>query len=271
MNKVLRSRHFRGLLSGGMALVLVHGGGPRGSGTLTKLRKLATVTEVKSESIKPWELPKFVVAEARARNARIDSEAAAALVQAVGEDLRMLASAVEQLISDFAGARIGEAQVAQYFGGRAEVMRRLSPEGPVYQAGTLAGNPIATTAGLATLRLATDEVYAHIGAAAETVKAGIADAFAAAGLAHVIQSAGTMFSVFLTEEPVTDFDGARRTDEQAYAALFHSMLDQGVYLPPSAYEAWFLSAAHDERAVQQIIDALPAAARAAAAVQGEKK
>ena len=104
-----------------VALVLVHGGGPRGSGTLTKLRKLATVTEVKSESVKPWELPKFVVAEGRARNARIDSEAAAALVQAVGEDLRMLASAVEQLVSDFAGARIGEAQVAQYFGGRAEV------------------------------------------------------------------------------------------------------------------------------------------------------
>ena len=169
------------------------------------------------------------------------------------------------------GKVMGGGFPAAAFGGRAEVMRRLSPEGPVYQAGTLAGNPIATTAGLATLRLATDEVYAHIGAAAETVKAGIADAFAAAGLAHVIQSAGTMFSVFLTEEPVTDFDGARRTDEQAYAALFHSMLDQGVYLPPSAYEAWFLSAAHDERAVQQIIDALPAAARAAAAVQGEKK
>ena len=163
------------------------------------------------------------------------------------------------------GKVMGGGFPAAAFGGRADVMRRLSPEGPVYQAGTLAGNPIATTAGLTTLRLATDDVYAHIGAAAETVKAGIADAFTAAGLAHVIQSAGTMFSVFLTEGPVTDFDGARRTDERAYAALFHSMLDQGVYLPPSAYEAWFLSAAHDERAVQQILDALPSAARAAAA------
>jgi len=104
-----------------VALVLVHGGGPKGSGTLTKLRKLPTVTEVKSESIKPWDLPKFVLAEGRARGARIDTDAAAALIQAVGEDLRMLAAAVEQLVSDFAGARIGEAQVAQYFGGRAEV------------------------------------------------------------------------------------------------------------------------------------------------------
>jgi DNA polymerase-3 subunit delta len=104
-----------------VALVLVHGGGPKGSGVLTKLRRLPTVVEVKSEPVKPWDLPKFVVAEGRARGARVDGEAAGALVQAVGEDLRMLASAVEQLVSDFPGTAIGEAQVAQYFGGRAEV------------------------------------------------------------------------------------------------------------------------------------------------------
>jgi len=104
-----------------VALVLVHGGGPKGSGTLTKLRKLPTVTEVKSESIKTWDLPKYVVAEAKARGARMENEAAAFLIQAVGEDLRMLSSAVEQLVSDFPGVRIGEQQVAQYFGGRAEV------------------------------------------------------------------------------------------------------------------------------------------------------
>jgi glutamate-1-semialdehyde 2,1-aminomutase len=159
---------------------------------------------------------------------------------------------------------------AAAFGGRADVMRRLSPEGPVYQAGTLAGNPIATTAGLATLRLATDEVYAHIGAAADAVKAAASDALGQAGVPHVVQSAGTMFSIFFTDQPVTDFESAKRTDERAYAAFFHSMLEQGVYLPPSAYEAWFLSSAHDERAVQQILDALPIAARAAA-VEGEKK
>ncbi|SFB70935.1 DNA polymerase III, delta subunit [Nocardioides terrae] len=104
-----------------VALVLVHGGGPKGGGLLTKLRKLPAVVEVKSEPVKPWDLPKFVVTEGRVRGARIDGDAAAALVQAVGEDLRMLASAVDQLVSDFPGETIGEAQVAQYFGGRAEV------------------------------------------------------------------------------------------------------------------------------------------------------
>jgi DNA polymerase-3 subunit delta len=104
-----------------VALVLVHGGGPKGGGLLTKLRKLPAVVEVKSEPVKPWDLPKFVVAEGRARGARIDGDAAGALVQAVGEDLRMLASAVEQLVSDFPGVVITESHVAQYFGGRAEV------------------------------------------------------------------------------------------------------------------------------------------------------
>jgi len=166
------------------------------------------------------------------------------------------------------GKVMGGGFPAAAFGGRADVMRRLSPEGPVYQAGTLSGNPIATTAGLTTLRLATDDVYAHIATAAETVKSAISVAFTEAGLAHQIQSAGTMFSVFLTDAPVRNFVEASTTDSAAYAALFHAMLDAGVYLPPSAYECWFLSSAHDDRAIQQILDALPAAARAAAAVQG---
>jgi glutamate-1-semialdehyde 2,1-aminomutase len=166
------------------------------------------------------------------------------------------------------GKVMGGGFPAAAFGGRAEIMRRLSPEGPVYQAGTLSGNPIATTAGLTTLRLATDEVYAHVDAAASTVKRAAAEALTAAGVPHVVQSAGTMFSIFLSDTPVRCFDDARRTDERAYAAFFHSMLDQGVYLPPSAYEAWFLSSAHDERAIDTILAALPAAARAAAASTG---
>jgi len=166
------------------------------------------------------------------------------------------------------GKVMGGGFPAAAFGGRAEIMRRLSPEGPVYQAGTLSGNPIATTAGLTTLRLATDEVYAHVDAAASTVKRAAAEALTAAGVPHVVQSAGTMFSIFLSDTPVRCFDDARRTDEKAYAAFFHSMLDQGVYLPPSAYEAWFLSSAHDERAIDTILAALPAAARAAAASTG---
>jgi len=171
------------------------------------------------------------------------------------------------------GKVMGGGFPAAAFGGRADVMSRLSPEGPVYQAGTLSGNPVATTAGLATLRLATDEVYDHLTRVSETLKAGVVEAFTAAGLPHVVQSAGTMFSVFLTDPSlgaVRDFDDASRTDSAAYAALFHAMLEAGVYLPPSAYEAWFVSAAHDDRAVQTVLDALPAAARAAAAVQEEQ-
>ncbi|GGD20426.1 glutamate-1-semialdehyde 2,1-aminomutase [Nocardioides daphniae] len=163
------------------------------------------------------------------------------------------------------GKVMGGGFPAAAFGGRADVMGHLSPEGNVYQAGTLSGNPIATTAGLATLRRATDEVYAHLTAAGDAIKVGITEAFTAAGLPHRIQSAGTMFSVFLREGEVRNFADASAQDEKAYAALFHAMLDAGVYLPPSAYECWFVSAAHDDRAVQAVLDALPGAARAAAA------
>ena len=169
------------------------------------------------------------------------------------------------------GKVMGGGFPAAAFGGRADVMSRLSPEGPVYQAGTLSGNPIATTAGLTTLRLATDDVYAHIGAAADTIKTAASDALSRAGVAHVVQATGTMFSVFFAAGAVRDFDDASRTDSGAYAAFFHAMLDAGVYLPPSAYEAWFLSSAHDDRAVQTVLDALPAAARAAAAAQSSRR
>lgn len=165
------------------------------------------------------------------------------------------------------GKVMGGGFPAAAFGGRADVMGHLSPEGPVYQAGTLSGNPVATTAGLATLRLATPEVYDHLTRAGETIKAAAAEALEAAGVAHTIQSTGTMFSVFFSDGPVRDFDDASRTDTVAYGAFFHAMLERGVYLPPSAYEAWFLSAAHDDRAVQTVLDALPEAARAAAATE----
>jgi glutamate-1-semialdehyde 2,1-aminomutase len=165
------------------------------------------------------------------------------------------------------GKVMGGGFPAAAFGGRADVMSQLSPEGPVYQAGTLSGNPVATTAGLATLRLATDEVYAHITAAGDTIKAAAAEALTAAGVPHLVSAAGTMFSVFFTDPadgPVRDFASATRTDATAYAAFFNALLAEGVYLPPSAYEAWFLSSAHDDRAVQAVLDALPAGARAAA-------
>ncbi len=166
------------------------------------------------------------------------------------------------------GKVMGGGFPAAAFGGRADVMAHLAPEGPVYQAGTLSGNPVATTAGLATLRLATDEIYRHLGAAADAIKAAATESLSAAGVPHVVQATGTMFSVFFTGEPVRDFAGAGAQDTAAYAAFFHAMLDRGVYLPPSAYEAWFVSAAHDDRAIQTVVDALPDAARAAAAAAG---
>jgi glutamate-1-semialdehyde 2,1-aminomutase len=118
--------------------------------------------------------------------------------------------------------------------------------------------------------LATDEVYAHLDATADVLKTAVSEALSVSGVAHVVQAAGTMFSVFFAAPGaggIRDFDDAQRTDTAAYAAFFHAMLDHGVHLPPSAYEAWFLSAAHDDRAVQTVLGALPHAARAAAASQ----
>jgi len=172
------------------------------------------------------------------------------------------------------GKVMGGGFPAAAFGGRADVMARLSPEGPVYQAGTLAGNPVATTAGLATLRLATDEVYAHLDKVAQVVREATSAALAEAGVPHVTQHVGNMFSVFFTDEGVTevrDFAAASAQHTGRFRAFFHAMLEQGVYLPPSAFEVWFLSAAHDDRALDRIVAALPAAARAAAAVRpGER-
>jgi glutamate-1-semialdehyde 2,1-aminomutase len=162
------------------------------------------------------------------------------------------------------GKVMGGGFPAAAFGGRADVMAMLSPEGPVYQAGTLSGNPIATAAGLATLRLATDDVYARVDEVAATISTAATKALSAAGVPHVLQASGNMFSVFFTDaEAVPDYATAAGQDVAAFKAFFHAMLDRGVYLPPSAFEAWFCSSAHDDRAVQQVLDALPAAAEAA--------
>jgi len=174
------------------------------------------------------------------------------------------------------GKVMGGGFPAAAFGGRAEVMGHLAPAGPVYQAGTLSGNPVATAAGLATLRLATDEVYATVDKAALQIGGLVSEALSAVGVAHRLQYAGSMFSVFFTDAgggshgAVTDFEGAKRQDLFRYAAFFHAMLDRGVYLPPSAFESWFLSAAHDDDALARIVDALPAAARAAADAHPEE-
>ena len=167
------------------------------------------------------------------------------------------------------GKVMGGGLPAAGFGGRAAIMDRLAPTGPVYQAGTLSGNPLATAAGLATLRACTPEVYARLDEVAATIAKLASDSLAAAGVPFRLQEAGNLFSVFLgTEQAVRDFGEARGQSAPAYAAFFHAMLEQGVYLPPSPFEAWFVSAAHDDRAVERIGVALPAAARAAAVALG---
>jgi glutamate-1-semialdehyde 2,1-aminomutase len=168
------------------------------------------------------------------------------------------------------GKVMGGGFPAAAFGGRADVMSMLSPQGPVYQAGTLSGNPVATTAGVTTLRLATDEVYAALDKAAQVVREAASSALSEAGVPHLVQHVGNMFSVFFTPEGVTevrDFAGAATQHVDRFKAFFHAMLDRGVYLPPSAFEVWFLSAAHDDAALDRVLAALPAAARAAAAVR----
>ncbi len=163
------------------------------------------------------------------------------------------------------GKVMGGGLPAAAFGGRTEIMSRLAPAGPVYQAGTLSGNPLACAAGLASLRLASDTTYARLDETAARVSALATEALTEAGVPHHLSSAGNMFSVFFVDGPVPDYEAAKRQDTAAFAAFFHSMLAQGVYLPPSAFEAWFVSTALDDEAMDRIASALPAAARAAAA------
>jgi glutamate-1-semialdehyde 2,1-aminomutase len=165
------------------------------------------------------------------------------------------------------GKVMGGGLPAAAFGGRADVMANLAPEGPVYQAGTLSGNPLACAAGLATLRALDAEAYARVDAAALQVGDLASEALAKAGVPHRLQRAGSLFSIFFTDAEVTNFAEAKTQNTAAFTAFFHAMLDQGVYLPPSAYEAWFLSASHDDEAIGRVAEALPAAAEAAAAVR----
>ena len=148
------------------------------------------------------------------------------------------------------GKVMGGGFPAAAFGGRGDVMARLAPVGPVYQAGTLSGNPIATTAGLTTLRLATAEVYAPLDETADTSPASSTTPSTAAGVPHVVQAAGNLFTRLLRRgaEKCADYVDRLRASGtlHRFRAFFHAMLDAGVYLPPSAFEAWFVSAAHDD-------------------------
>jgi glutamate-1-semialdehyde 2,1-aminomutase len=153
---------------------------------------------------------------------------------------------------------------AAAFGGRADVMERLAPLGPVYQAGTLSGNPVAVAAGLATLRAADGAAYTTLDANADRLAGLLSAALTKASVPHQVSRAGNMFSVFFSEAPVIDFASARASETWRYPPFFHALLNAGVYPPCSAFEAWFVSTALDDSAFDRIAAALPIAARAAA-------
>jgi glutamate-1-semialdehyde 2,1-aminomutase len=158
------------------------------------------------------------------------------------------------------GKVVGGGLPAAAFGGRREHMELIAPAGPVYQAGTLSGNPLAMAAGLATLEVVSRpgvwERAAHWAAAAAVL---IRRAAEEAGVPVTVQVAGTMFTPFFTEEPVRDFAGAKRTNREGYNRFFHALLDAGVYLPPSAFEAAFSSTMHGDSELDVLESALRAA------------
>jgi glutamate-1-semialdehyde 2,1-aminomutase len=151
------------------------------------------------------------------------------------------------------------------FGGRSDVMGALAPVGPVYQAGTLSGNPLATAAGLAALDLLDDDVYATLSDRAERLGAGLRAALGSAGAPITVPVVGPLVGLHFSTTPAVDYDTARTTDEAAYARFFHALLAEGVALAPGAYEVAFPGLAHDDRVIDEIVDAAHRAALTAAA------
>ncbi|HWP35102.1 MAG TPA: glutamate-1-semialdehyde 2,1-aminomutase [Thermodesulfobacteriota bacterium] len=163
------------------------------------------------------------------------------------------------------GKVIGGGLPVGAYGGRRDLMELVAPAGPVYQAGTLSGNPLAMAAGLATLRLLDDPgIYERLDAAGRALAEGLAAAARRAGAAVTINRVGSMLTLFFCEGPVTDYASARRADTARYARFFRAMLDAGVYLPPSQFEAAFVSAAHGPAEIEATVAAAERAFKAAA-------
>lgn len=160
------------------------------------------------------------------------------------------------------GKVIGGGYPLAALAGKASVMDLLAPLGSVYQAGTLSGNPVATTAGLATLRLCDDALYNKLDKRANEVGVGISTALTVAGIEHSYQSAGNLFSFFFTPHFVNNYEEAKSQDSKKFALFFHSMLENGVSLPPSAFEAWFVNGAMTDLDVEKIISAAVVSAKA---------
>jgi len=157
------------------------------------------------------------------------------------------------------GKIIGGGLPVGAYGGRAELMELVAPAGPVYQAGTLSGNPLAMTAGLWSLTELSPKLYRHLATLGGQLAAGLADAARGAGVALQVNAFGSLVTPFFTNEPVRDFQSAMKADTAAYGKFFHGMLARGVYAPPSQFEAWFLSGAHSEKDVEKTVKAAKAA------------
>jgi glutamate-1-semialdehyde 2,1-aminomutase len=150
------------------------------------------------------------------------------------------------------------------FGGRTEIMDMLAPLGPVYQAGTLSGNPLAMAAGIAALRLLNndgsgEDVYARLDRLGRQLSEAVRAACRTKGIPVQVPQCGSMFSIFFTDSPVRDYATALQGDAKLFGRFFHACLDGGVYLAPSAYEAGFLSTAHDGATIAQACDVLSGA------------
>ncbi|HEV2908132.1 MAG TPA: glutamate-1-semialdehyde 2,1-aminomutase [Candidatus Eremiobacteraceae bacterium] len=164
------------------------------------------------------------------------------------------------------GKVIGGGLPVGAFGGRAEIMQHLAPAGDVYQAGTLSGNPLAMSAGIAQLRaLKGSDVYERLESSGAALEAGLSRTLAETGAAARIARVGSMWTLFFTRDPVVDLDSAKLADTAAYARFFHAMLERGIYLPPSQFEAAFISLAHSKADIEQTIAAARESLDAAAA------
>jgi glutamate-1-semialdehyde 2,1-aminomutase len=170
------------------------------------------------------------------------------------------------------GKIIGGGLPVGAYGGRRQLMEQISPSGPVYQAGTLSGNPLAMNAGIATLEILQElGCYKQLEETSASLAQGIADAAAEADVPLTVNRVGSMLGVFFVRQPgqaVNNYTDATACDTDAFATFFHAMLQQGIYLPPSQFEAWFVSIAHDKTTIDQTIQA---ARQALAAVKNKKQ
>jgi glutamate-1-semialdehyde 2,1-aminomutase len=163
------------------------------------------------------------------------------------------------------GKVMGGGLPAAAYGGRRDIMERIAPSGPVYQAGTLSGNPLAMAAGLATLEVLTPALHARIAERTGRLAEGLGSIAAALDVPLVTGHAGSMWGFFFAEGPVLDFDDAKRSDVAMFSRFFHAALNRGVYLAPSAFEAAFTSAAHGDVEIDDALDRLESAMRSARA------